>query len=165
MDCDDVFNAKGIDSLLTEYHSKFEGMVVMTRMRDPIRPESITIASRQVLEELGGWRPLNWGEDWDLWARAAAAKKYSYLPYPVGTPPHRSIKVRHDRYRGLARAFRVRVEKYTDGIRTGRKVFGADEHVSVAQRLAYYVARTGVIIRRNYLIPVPNPDFYEYTVV
>jgi len=162
MDCDDVFSAKGVDALVAAYHSGHEGTMVMTRRQDAREASNITIAPREMVVELGGWRDLNWGEDWDLWARAYAAKKYSYVPYPADNPPHASITVRESRYTGLGRGFGVRMEKYSDALRIGRRVFQAGEHISIVQRLAYYAARASVALKRNYLEPNPAPDFGEY---
>ena len=162
MDCDDLFSAKGIDAFIAAYHAGHEGTMVMTRRKDAREASNITIAPRKMVLELGGWRDLNWGEDWDLWARAYAAKRYSYVPYPSDDPPHLRITVREKRYTGISRGFGVRKEKYSDAIRARRRVFDPGEHVSVVQRLAYYAARASVALRRNYLKPTPPPDFWEF---
>jgi len=54
------------------------------------------------------------------------------------------------------------MEKYSDAIRIGRRVFEPGEHISIAQRLAYLAARSSVALKRNYLEPNPAPDFGEY---
>jgi glycosyltransferase involved in cell wall biosynthesis len=162
MDCDDIFSARGVDALIAAYHASYEGIMVMTRGQDPKGPASITIAPREVVAELGGWRDLNWGEDWDIWGRAYAAKKYAFIPYPSDNAPHVRITVRERRYAGIGRGFGVRVEKYSDAIRIRRKVFDPGEHISIVQRLAYYTARASVALRRDYLQPSPPQDFWEY---
>ena len=162
MDCDDLFSAKGVDGFIAAYHASHEGTMVMTRRKDSREASNITIAPRGLVVELGGWRELNWGEDWDLWARAYAAKKYSYVSYPSEYPPHLRITVREKRYTGFSRGFGVRMEKYSDAIRVRRKVFDPGEHISIVQRMAYYGARGSVALKRNYLHPAPPPDFWEY---
>lgn len=163
MDCDDVFDAGGIDSLLATYHSSHEGMLLMTQKKSTPEASNITIAPRNLLEELGGWRDLNWGEDWDIWARSAALEKYTYLPYPIENPPHSNIKVRYGIYRGPISSFTMRRRKYADAIRSGRRMFKVGEHVSASQRLIYYLVKGSIMLRRNYLTPVPDPDFSEFT--
>jgi glycosyltransferase involved in cell wall biosynthesis len=163
MDCDDVFDAEGLDSLLTTYHSKYEGLLLMTQKKDSDEASNITVAQRPLLNQLGGWRDMNWGEDWDLWARSAGVKKYAFLPYPLEKPPHHSIKVRHGIYKGARSSFNMRRRKYADAVRTGRRMFKAGEHVSIPQRLVYYLAKAGVTLRRDYLTPVPDPDFSEFS--
>jgi glycosyltransferase involved in cell wall biosynthesis len=162
MDCDDVFDAEGLDYLLGIYHTRFKGMLVMTMKRGSDEASNITIAPRPLLEELGGWRDLNWGEDWDLWARASGMSKYTYLPYPYETPPHRSIKVRYGIFREPTSRFGMRRSKYADAIKSGRSMFRAGEHVSISQKLTYYLAKANVALRRNYLYPVPDPNFSEF---
>jgi glycosyltransferase involved in cell wall biosynthesis len=160
MDCDDIFDPVGLDSLISRYHAEYEGRAMMTKRRDSPEASNITIAPRSVLESVGGWRPLNWGEDWDLWARLASRGLYSFLPYPLNNPPHTSIKVRVERFSGPSRGFWVRVSKYSDAVRTGRKVFDSGEQVSTVQRLALAVARIRVSLG-GALPPVPDPDFSE----
>jgi len=161
-DCDDLFSANGIDAFIAAYHASHEGAMVMTRRKDSREASNVTIAPRKMYLELGGWRDLNWGEDWDLWARAYAAKRYSYVPYPSDNPPHLRITVRERRYTGISRGLGVRTEKYADALRIGRRVFDPGEHVSAVQRLAYYAARASVALRRNYLRPPPPADFWEF---
>jgi len=165
MDCDDVFLANGIDTLITRYHSDFEGKALMTKKKDSAEASNITIAPRAILEQIGGWRPLNWGEDWDLWARLANIGLYRFFPYPAVNPPHSNIKVRTDRYAGSSHGFSVRVAKYTDAIRSGRAVFHSGEHVSPAQWIAFVVAKMGVFVGGSSLIPVPNPGFHEDSIL
>ena len=162
MDCDDVFDAEGLDSLLELYHRGFEGEVVMTQKRGSDEASNITIGPRQLLQEIGGWRDLNWGEDWDLWARAAGEGKYAYVPYPADAPPHRSIKVRYGVYGGIRSSFRMRRTKYADAIRSGRRMFKPGERISMSQRLTYLYAKGTVTMKRNLLAPVPDPDFSEF---
>jgi glycosyltransferase involved in cell wall biosynthesis len=161
MDCDDVFNASGIDSLITSYHSYFEGKALMTKKKGSAEASNITIAPRAILAQVGGWRPLNWGEDWDLWARLANVGLYVFFPYPTENAPHSTIKVRTERYAGPSHGFSVRVSKYADAMRSGRSVFHSGEHVSPAQWVAFAFARAGVLIGGSSLAPVPNPEFNE----
>lgn len=162
MDCDDVFDAKGLDALIDTYHSKCEGMLLMTQKKGSDEASNITMAPRRLLVDLGGWRDLNWGEDWDLWARAGGRGKYTFVPYPLDKPPHTSIKVRYGVYSRPRGSFGMRRRKYTDAIRTGRRMFKPGERISIAQRLVYYLARGSVMLRRDYLTPVPDPDFSEF---
>jgi hypothetical protein len=133
MDCDDVFDSGGLNSLIVSYHTGFEGKALMTKKVDSAEASNITIAPRSVLEKVGGWRSLNWGEDWDLWARLANVGLYVFSPYPAESPPHSSIRVRTERYAGPSRGFGVRVAKYSDALRSGRRVFHQGEHVSPVQ--------------------------------
>jgi glycosyltransferase involved in cell wall biosynthesis len=161
MDCDDIFSAPGISSLISRYHDDYEGKALMTKQRDSPEASNVTIAPRDILERIGGWRPLNWGEDWDLWARLASVGLYRFMPYPADNPLHVSIKIRTERYSGPSHGFWVRVSKYADAIRSGRSVFSKGENVSAAQRAALAVAKARVLVKRDVLTPVPNPEFAE----
>jgi len=158
MDCDDVFSPSGLNSLVRAYHEHFEGKLMMTTTTS-----NITIGPRTLIMSLGGWRDLNWWEEWDLWARAASKGKYACLPYPDHTPPHVRIIDKDARRIALKRErFRTRYERYRDAIRIGKRAFAKDEPVSPSQRLIYTYAKLAVILQRSRLEPVPDPDFQRY---
>ena len=72
IDMDDFFKPAFMD-LIIFYHNNFEGFLMLAN--------GFLIAPRRLIETLGGWRDLQWGEDRDLWARAANAGKFVYVPY------------------------------------------------------------------------------------
>jgi hypothetical protein len=57
------------------YHESFEGCFMLM--------EGFSIAPRKLIEEIGGWRDLQTGEDWDLWVRAASVKKFAFVPFDM----------------------------------------------------------------------------------
>jgi len=160
LDCDDIFSARGIYSLIQLYHEKYEGMMIMSR-RTVGGYSNITLAPRGLIIELGGWRDINWNEDWDLWARAAAQHKYVNIPYPYAEPPHTFVRVRQDRDDNVLKRVRARYGKYRDCYRIGRSPFTGDSHISPTQALVNWVARAVVDFRRQKLTAVTNPDFKD----
>jgi glycosyltransferase involved in cell wall biosynthesis len=160
LDCDDIFSASGINSLIQLYHEKYEGMMMMTR-RTEGGYSNITLAPRQLIIELGGWRDINWNEDWDLWARAAADRRYVNIPYPYSDAPHAFVTVRQDRDDSVVQRIRARYGKYRDCYRIGRSPFAGDNHVSPTQALLSWVAKTVVNVRQQKLTAVTNPDFKD----
>ncbi len=160
LDCDDIFSAGGIHSLIQLYHEKCEGMMMMTR-RTKGGYSNITLAPRQLLLELGGWRDINWNEDWDLWARAAAKGKYVNVPYPYSAPPHTFVTVRRDRHDSLIKRLWTRYGKYRDCYRIGRPPFAGDSHISTTQVLISWVAKAVVSVRQQKLTAITNPDFSD----
>jgi len=75
IDTDDVVGP-GLRSLLTLYHTEYEGSV--------LQAIGVTIAPRRVVESLGGWRPLANAEDFDFWKRAedrGLLRRVSFSPY------------------------------------------------------------------------------------
>jgi glycosyltransferase involved in cell wall biosynthesis len=160
LDCDDTFSAVGINSLVRIYHEKYEGMMMMTR-RTEGGYSNITLAPRQLILELGGWRDINWSEDWDLWARAGARGKYVNVPYPYSDPPHTFVTVRQDRHDSIVKRMQARYGKYRDCYRIGRSPFAGDSHVSSFQALISWVAKAVVNLKRDKLTAVSNPDFKD----
>jgi glycosyltransferase involved in cell wall biosynthesis len=69
LDLDDVTG--DFREVIRFYHRSFEGHMLVLN--------DFTIAPKKLIEELGGWRSLNWGEDFDLWSRAAKAGTLVYL--------------------------------------------------------------------------------------
>jgi hypothetical protein len=161
MDCDDIFDSKGLDALIRIYHDRYDGLMMMTKKLKG-GSSNVTIAPRELLLCLGGWRNINWMEDWDLWARAAVVGKYVNYPYPSSNPPHKVIRVRwNERSTSLIRRLLARYGKYRDCYRIGRPPFTADEHIAASQKMIYMCAKMAVRIKRSSLTPVTNPSFNE----
>ena len=159
VDCDDVFSKEGILGLLSRYHSEYEGLMMMTRRIGQDERQSITVAPRSLLEKVGGWRDINWGEDWDLWNRTASLGAYSYLPYPVETPPHKSVTIRSERETSTWTKLAFRYWKGVDLIRTGRSYFSDDEDATLGQKLPYWLAKVSVALAHSKLEPAPLKPF------
>lgn len=86
MDLDDTFRPV-LSKTLDFYLAKTKGKVL--RVTDamkgsdvPWHRQAVTIAPRGVVSSVGGWRDLNWGEDWDLWERAARVGVYRWTVIP-----------------------------------------------------------------------------------
>lgn len=163
MDCDDEFVAENIDRLIEVYQQKHRGLVMMTKKtkKNEMEASNITIAPRDLIVEIGGWRDINWCEDWDFWARAAAVGKYAFEEYPYSYPPHKSITVRVRRNTSLLRRLVTRYNKYKDACKIGRPPFGENERVSLSQRIMYALARITLLLSRKKLSSVPNPWFTD----
>ena len=75
VDTDDTIGP-GLQDLLALYHKEYEGSV--------LKAVGVTIAPRDVIESLGGWKPLFGGEDFDFWKRAeerGLLRQVSVSPY------------------------------------------------------------------------------------
>ncbi len=157
LDCDDVFSAPGIVDLLARYHKDYEGLMLVTKRTENDERSNITIGPADLFRLLG-WRDVNWFEDWDIWNRARAMDKYRFLDYPEAIPPHKSIKVRISRRRGLVSRNVMTFGRYRDMYRIGRTIFPR-QRPSLGQRLLFKAARADVFLRRSKLEPVPDPSF------
>ena len=160
LDCDDVFDSDAIRELIILYHKRYQGLVMMTKRPHSWLHSNITIAPREVLDSIGGWRDLNWIEDWDLWERADEIGKYAYHPYPEPNPPHSQIRVLvGERQSRLKSKVTSRYGKYRDSYRIGKPPFLGERHVTILQRLIAALARIMVKIENSKLLPVSNPYF------
>lgn len=163
MDCDDEFIPENVSRLIDVYHERHEGLVMMTKRTKKKDSEvsNITIAPRNTVTEIGGWRDINWCEDWDFWARAAALNRYVFESYPNSLPPHKFITVRVKRNTSLFHRLVTRYSKYKDAFRIGRPPFAEDERVSLSQRAMYALAVATVSLTGNRLSRVPDPHFAD----
>ena len=84
-DTDDVM-LPNLRSLLAKFHSEFEEEILRIRRSSFDGKDQfcgLTIARREVLSSIGGWRDLNWYEDADLWNRAGTAGLLVEIDYPI----------------------------------------------------------------------------------
>lgn len=155
MDTDDVFKPV-LGELLTFYHRACEGSVLLALRDRKNWSQNATIAPRALVERLGGWRDLQWGEDWDLWRRAYMAKKYRWtvftLAESVNKHPERSY---------LPRKMAQRFERYRDSMRLGRPLFAEGEKRNLSQRALALAARASLAFRSSYADG--PPDFNPYS--
>ncbi len=137
LDMDDEYGPRLLE-LLSFYHSKCMGKVLLAvSSTDPseVGAQNITISSRKVIAELGGWRDLQFGEDWDLWSRAAKATKYAWTVFPMV----RKSNVHEERWI-VGGKIGYRYARYRDWMRLGRPVFTAPETVTPLQRIIWFFA-------------------------
>jgi glycosyltransferase involved in cell wall biosynthesis len=157
MDCDDIFSTKALAGFIESYRKNYDGLMIMTK-RPTEEASNITVAPKELLQSIGGWRDIQWGEDWDLWERAYEVGKYRFVPYP-SVPLHDFILVRRERQSGARRKLSHRYLKYRDMLRVGRRPFQKGEHRSVLQRMAVALAITSVTLNRSRLKPIKYQDF------
>jgi len=163
MDCDDVFSTKRLAEFVESYRKSYDGLMIMTK-RPTEEASNITIAPRELIQNIGGWRDIQWGEDWDLWERAYEVGKYRFVPYP-SPPLHKFIMVRRERQRGIRNKLSHRYLKYRDMLRIGRRPFQKGEHRSTLQRAALALASTSVALKRSRVEPIKYKDFDDMKVL
>jgi glycosyltransferase involved in cell wall biosynthesis len=161
MDCDDIFNPSGVTAVARRYLEDHDGRMLVTMK--PTWYSNLTIAPRPVIDEIGGWRDVNWWEDWDIWVRAAAKGLYEFMPYPQDNPPHSHVMVRRDRTSNRYNRVRTRYEQYRDALRIGKAVFRDGERILWNQRAVYLLARANVWVGSSKLKPSPDPLFEPLT--
>lgn len=117
LDMDDVFKPR-LRELLERYHEVAEGKLLwaVSRAKGGFwGGESFTIAPRDLLAELGGWRDLQVFEDLELCCRAALRGKYCRGEFSLldATNPHR------ERVQSRIRRMRWRYLRYREILRIG----------------------------------------------
>lgn len=144
LDLDDVFLPLLTKSLRV-YHSAAEGFLLLLVTDTNLWAQNVTIGPRSLIESLGGWRDLQYGEDWDLWSRAAAVGKYKYRVYTLAERwnPH------PERAAALNK-LKFRYFRYRDQLRLGREIFSEGEHVNLSQRMIAFLARALLPFQKTY---------------
>jgi hypothetical protein len=144
LDMDDSFRPV-LQRLVDIYHAISEGKVLAVVSDPNDWSQNITIGSRGDISSIGGWRDLQYAEDWDLWSRAAAAGKYAWTVYPVAD----RIMTRRERSSFLGK-LRYRYGRYRDEMRLGRDVFREGEKTTPLQRGAKLLAALSLPFQRSY---------------
>ncbi len=147
LDLDDIFTPR-LQALIHFYHSQCENRILAAMQGEPRESKwfpNITIGTRNLIEELGGWSDLQWGEDLHLWSRAAKSRRYVWTLFKivktVGTHRERQRLF----YKNLYRFY-----KYRDLQRVGRKVFDEKEKVNLNQKLVFAIAKIATLFKSNY---------------
>ncbi|MEM3602379.1 MAG: hypothetical protein QXN87_06885, partial [Candidatus Bathyarchaeia archaeon] len=147
LDLDDVFKPV-LSKILKIYHQFLEGYVVA--INKPPYWSGITIGPRKLLEELGGWRDLQFSEDWDLWARAAKIGKFKVLPFEL----RKKVGIKGEG--GVIQKLLQRFIKYRENYRLGRRIFIQGENVNFFQRIISYLAYLASFFYSSYRDPFNN---------
>jgi glycosyltransferase involved in cell wall biosynthesis len=77
IDMDDVLAPRAISSAVNLYHKYYEGMYAWFH--------GLSICTRDLLKEVGGWEDLQWREDRLLWFRMAQINKLVLVPFELRT--------------------------------------------------------------------------------
>jgi len=145
VDMDDVYERR-LQELIDFYHTKCEGKVMVAISRPGDWAQNVTIGPRHLIVKIGGWRDLQFGDDWDLWSRAALSSSYSWTVFPM-SDRHRDRRSRS----GISKTLRFRFIKYRDGMRLGRDVFRKEDEVSLSQKAVKFLARVSLFIHPSSL--------------
>ena len=140
IDMDDVYRER-LRELIDLYHSKCEGkvMVAISSLKD--WTQNVTLGPKEFISKIGGWRDLQFGDDWDLWSRAALSSSYSWTVFPM-SDRHRDRPGRS----GISSTLRSRFGRYRDGMKLGRDVFKGGESISFSQRVTKFLARVSLVV-------------------
>jgi hypothetical protein len=148
MDLDDTFFPK-LRDLLDFYHRFCKGKILLAvkgTSKSLRGLQNITIGSRNLIEELGGWRDLQWAEDWDLWCRAAKKGTYAWTVFTVV----KEVSSHPERLHTTKKLY-FRYVKYRELLRLKRPIFDVHEEATLTQRIILLLASLGAMTREKYI--------------
>jgi glycosyltransferase involved in cell wall biosynthesis len=150
MDLDEIYRI-GLRNLLKFYHSKCEGLAVLS-VYDAARNlrgfQNVTVVRAETAREIGGWHDLQYGEDWEFWARAAKVKRYGWVVFPLVD----KLNYHEERSTNLNK-MRLRFMRYREAARCGRPVLREEEYKSISQRFFALLASVQAPFYETYRDP------------
>jgi glycosyltransferase involved in cell wall biosynthesis len=139
LDMDEIF-APRLLSFLDFYHRKCEGTLLRGKWQGTI------VAPRHLISELGGWRDLQYSENWDLEKRAAGAGLYRWTIFLLTE----GIENRHPERWSFRGSAKYRYIAYRENLRVGHRLFQPDESVGLQKRLTALAAVASLPFYRSY---------------
>ena len=139
VDTDDVVVQDALSHLLDFYRNKCEGNLLR------IQWSGIVVAPAELVKRLGGWRDLQWGENWDICERAARTGKYIWTIFKlkdVLTLERHTRTGGHEWPVSIIRKNRLRYRKYLDELRLRKrhKPFEEGEKAGLGKGVDYIMA-------------------------
>ncbi len=119
-----------------------------------------TISSRSMVSSIGGWKDLNYYEDYEMWRRAAAQGRYAWTMLPIEI-----WKDAHPERGTFLGQLRFRYTGYVCRLQVGIPVFRDGEEKTTGQTSVYYLAKAASIFKQSYRDSVGrvfNPLSEEY---
>ena len=140
LDMDDAFRPAMLP-LIRFYHARVEGKLLSGF------GEATMVAPRSLLVGLGGWRDLQFRENWELCRRAAGSDGYRWTIFPLvdAVNPHRERA-------SFWKMMRYRYIRYRENLRVGHRQFDEAEKVGVLQRTTWAAARVSAAFREKYRV-------------
>jgi glycosyltransferase involved in cell wall biosynthesis len=144
VDTDDIYRGS-FRELLSFYRLKCEGKVMAAISSRGDWVQNVTVSTRSTIEQVGGWRDLQYAEDWDLWSRAAKAGKYAWSVFPIAERHSHRMSMG-----GLVQRLRYRYGRYRDEMRLGRNVFRDETKITPYQWFVKCLAQITLPFYQSY---------------
>jgi glycosyltransferase involved in cell wall biosynthesis len=145
VDLDEVYPSDTLEKLAAlEPYAKDKIIMVNDRL---VRSGShgFTLSARHIISSLGGWRDLNYYEDYELWRRAAFQGKYAWTVAPINI-----WKYSHPERRTFLGRLKHRYTGYANKLQVGIPVFGKGEKKTAGQTVVYSLAKSISLFKRSY---------------
>jgi glycosyltransferase involved in cell wall biosynthesis len=143
LDMDDTFRPNLIP-LLRFYHDRVEGKLLSGF------GEATMIAPKELLTRLGGWRDLQFRENWELCRRAAGADHYRWTVFPLVATVNP-----HNERTSTWSMTEYRYIRYRENLRVGHRQFSEAEKVGTLQRITWIAAKFSVMFLAKYRVEYP----------
>jgi glycosyltransferase involved in cell wall biosynthesis len=158
MDLDETYRPR-LKELLAFYHERCDGLFLLSLLEasEELREfQNVTVLPRAGASQIGGWHDLQYGEDWELLARAAKAGKYVWTVFPLLDKPNHHL----ERSTTLNKV-RFRFMRHREMLRSGREVFRQGERGTINQKLFRLLASGLIPFYKTYRDPF-NRTFDSY---
>ena len=155
LDMDDIFKPT-LKLILDFYHEKTEGKLLTV-----VNGETTMISPRKLLNSLGGWRDLQFRENWELARRAAKEGNHKWTIFPI------VVTITSKQRRTSTRSsLGYRYMRYRDNLRVGHKQFDPGERKGFIQEAVWLLAHFIVLFLPKYradyaFTSVDQMDFVE----
>jgi len=144
LDMDDIFKPT-LMPMLRFYHDKAEGKLLTV-----INGETTMISTRKLLMSLGGWRDLQFRENWELSRRAAKEDNHRWTIFPIVMEV-----TSKDRRTSVRSSLGYRYMRYRDNLRVGHKQFDVGEKKGTVQEIVWLYARFATFFLPKYRSDYP----------
>jgi len=128
IDMDDYVIPGRLSLLLDFYHKECDGSLLK------VMESGICLAPRELFVKVGGWRDLQFSENWDVCERAARIGMYRWTIFKVKN------EISTEERSSLIKRNRVRYKRYLDELRLRRNPFQLEKRVSVGKMADYLLA-------------------------
>ncbi|HEV2139100.1 MAG TPA: glycosyltransferase family 2 protein [Nitrososphaerales archaeon] len=139
LDMDDIFKPT-LFSILDFYHSMTEGKLLTV-----VNGETTMVCTRALLNSLGGWRDLQFRENWELARRAAKEDNHRWTIFPIVV-----TITSKERRKSVRSSLGYRYMRYRDNLRVGHKQFDQGEKKGISQEIFWLLARLAVLFLPKY---------------
>jgi glycosyltransferase involved in cell wall biosynthesis len=144
LDMDDVFKPT-LKSILEFYHSAVDGKLLTV-----VNGGAIMISSRELLTSIGGWRDLQFRENWELARRSAREHNHKWTIFPILL-----TVTSKERTKSVSSSLGYRYIRYRDNLRVGHRQFDEGEQKGASQEAVWLIARLATHFLPNYRVDYP----------
>jgi glycosyltransferase involved in cell wall biosynthesis len=143
IDTDDFIIPNRLRPLLEFYHKRCEGNMLRVQW------SGIAVSPTELIKKVGGWRDLDWSDNWDICERAARIRKYVWTIFKVkdiirrdGFAKVRGVHPSLEESDSVIARNKMRYRKYVDELRLRKRPrpFGDGQKFAFGKSIDYALA-------------------------